>query len=80
MLKVRGLLQEDAFAEATAGAAEEEEVIPELGLDKKKKKKKKREVSCRRISLLHSIFSSLQALQQWCILLDLNHYLCIFAG
>jgi len=40
------LLQEDAFAEATAGGAEEEEVIPELGLDKKKKKKKKREVSC----------------------------------
>ncbi len=39
------VLQEDAFAEATAGA-EEEEIIPELGLDKKKKKKKKREVSC----------------------------------
>ena len=43
---VCALLQEDAFAEATAGGAEEEEVIPELGLDKKKKKKKKREVSC----------------------------------
>lgn len=40
------MLQEDAFAEATAGGAEEEEAIPELGLDKKKKKKKKREVSC----------------------------------
>ncbi len=66
MLKVCGLLQEDAFAEATAGGAEEEEVIPELGLDKKKKKKKKREVSCRRgglIYLLHSVFNGLQALQ-----------------
>ncbi len=55
-MKVCGLLQEDAFAEATAGGAEEEEVIPELGLDKKKKKKKKREVSCRHslaVTVLH---------------------------
>lgn len=40
------LLQEDAFAEATAGGEEEADIIPELGLDKKKKKKKKREVAC----------------------------------
>lgn len=39
------LLQEDAFAEATAGGEEEADIIPELGLDKKKKKKKKREVA-----------------------------------
>jgi len=66
---VCALLQEDAFAEATAGGAEEEEVIPELGLDKKKKKKKRREVAditlcgCL-LYLLHSLFSGLQALQR----------------
>ena len=45
-------LQEDALAEATA-AGEEDETIPELGLDKKKKKKKKREVNCQAILQLH---------------------------
>ena len=44
MLITAILLQEDALAEATA-AGEEDETIPELGLDKKKKKKKKREVN-----------------------------------
>ena len=47
------LLQEDAFAEATAGGEEEADIIPELGLDKKKKKKKKREAS-----LLSSLFAT----------------------
>lgn len=53
------VLQEDAFAEATAGGEEEEEeeIIPELGLDKKKKKKKKREVRLSRFSYADCVCS-----------------------